>query len=315
MPAAIETHNLQRHFGALRAVDGISFQVAEGEVFGFLGPNGAGKTTTVRLLNGVLAPTGGTVRVLGLDPAVQGNDLRRRTGVLTETPSLYERLTAWDNLLTLGALYDVPAAQLPDKVEQLLGQFGLLARANDRVGTFSRGMKQRLALARALLHDPPLLFLDEPTAGLDPEAAHQVSLLIENLSHQGGRTVFLCTHNLDEAQRLCDRVAVLNQGRLLAVGTMAELAQALWRTLWVDLEVEQDLPEESLASLRALPGVGRLLAGPHTLAVQTDGEQRIPDLVAALVAHGARLRRVNPRQHSLEDIYLAIQHPAQGGEP
>jgi len=315
MSTAITVSDLQRHFGAVRAVDGIAFTVADGEVFGFLGPNGAGKTTTVRLLNGVLAPTAGTMRVLGLDPTVQGNELRRHTGVLTETPSLYERLTAWDNLVTFGALYAVPAAQLPAKVEELLGRFGLLSRANDRVGTFSRGMKQRLALARALLHDPPLLFLDEPTAGLDPEAAHQVSMLIEHLSHQGGRTVFLCTHNLDEAQRLCDRVAVLNQGRLLAVGTQEELARTLWRRLWVDLEVEQDLPAETLEALRALPGVSQVQAGPHSAAIQVDGETRIPDLVAQLVARGARLRRVNPRQHSLEDIYLAIQHPPQGDEP
>ena len=313
MPTAIEVHDLQRTFGSIRAVDGISFSVEEGEVLGFLGPNGAGKTTTVRLLNGVLAPTAGTARVLGLDPTTQGCHLRRRTGVLTETPSLYERLTARDNLLTFGALYGVPEASLPGKVKGLLEQFDLLERADDKVGGYSKGMKQRLALARALLHDPPLLFLDEPTAGLDPEAAHQVSGLIAQLSHQGGRTVFLCTHNLDEAQRLCDQVAMLNQGQILALGTLEELSRTLWKGLWVDFTLERDLGPALLDEVRALPGVQQIEAGAGTLAVQVEAQSAVPDLVAALVAQGARIERVNPRQHSLEDIYFEIQKQPQGG--
>jgi ABC-2 type transport system ATP-binding protein len=313
MATAIEVHNLERHFGSIRAVDGISFTVEEGEVFGFLGPNGAGKTTTVRLLNGVLAPTAGTARVLGLDPPTQGCELRRHTGVLTETPSLYERLTARDNLGTFGALYGVPEAALPARVEALLDQFDLLGRADDKVGGYSKGMKQRLALARALLHEPPLLFLDEPTAALDPEAAHQVTDLIEQLSHQGGRTVFLCTHNLDEAERLCDRVAVLNQGRVLAVGSLEELSRTLWKGLWVDFALEQDLGPAVLDEVRTLPGVRQVEAAAGTLAVQVEAQGAIPDLVAALAGRGARIVRVNPRRHSLEDVYFEIQKQPSGG--
>ncbi len=207
----IETESLSRSFGPVRAVDGPTFQVYEGEVFGLLGPNGAGKTTTVRLLNGVLRPSGGRARVLGLDPVQDGCRLRQQTGVLTETPSLYERLTARENLSLFGALYGIPETKLSRRVARMLEEFGLADRADGRVGEFSKGMKQRLALARALLHEPPLLFLDEPTAGLDPEAARQVTEMIARLSRKEGRAVFLCTHNLTEAQRLCDRVAVMGR--------------------------------------------------------------------------------------------------------
>ncbi len=194
MTNVIEMRELSREFGHVKALNGFSCDVHEGEVFGLLGPNGAGKTTTVRLLNGVLAPTSGQARVLGFDPVTQGTDLRRRTGVLTETPSLYERLTARDNLTIFGKLYGVKEPKLTARVNELLDLFGLAERADDRAGGFSKGMKQRLALARALLHEPELLFLDEPTAGLDPEAARHVMQLIAQLSRQKGRTVLLCTH-------------------------------------------------------------------------------------------------------------------------
>ena len=168
MTPVIEADNLQRTFGGHPAVDGLSFQVEPGEVFGLLGPNGAGKTTTVRLLNGILPPSGGTARVFGLDPVAHGEQVRRQTGVLTETPSLYERLSAYDNLEFFGTLQEIPAAALRQRVDEMLEFFELSPRARDKVGTFSKGMKQRLALARALIHRPPLLFLDEPTSCLDP---------------------------------------------------------------------------------------------------------------------------------------------------
>ncbi|MBZ0288430.1 MAG: ABC transporter ATP-binding protein, partial [Anaerolineae bacterium] len=194
MAHTIEAEGLSRTFGTLKAVDSVSFTVDKGEVFGLLGPNGAGKTTLVRLLNGVLAASAGNARVLGCDPATQGDTVRARTGVLTEQPSLYERLTARDNLLFFGTMYGVGEADLPARVDELLEMFDLSAQANDRVGGFSKGMKQRLALARTLIHQPELLFFDEPTAGLDPEAARGVTELIEQLSRESGRTVFLCTH-------------------------------------------------------------------------------------------------------------------------
>src|SRR5574342_887656 len=214
MNSIIEVKDLQRTFGVQRAVDGMTFTVESGEVFGLLGPNGAGKTTTVRLLNGILPPSAGSARVFGLDPSTQGETVRRRTGVLTETPALYERLPARENLEFFGTLHEIAASELQARVDEMLGFFGLLARAKDKVETYSNGMKQRLALARALIHKPPLLFLDEPTSGLDPEAAQQVNDMIASLSRANGQTVVLATHNLLEAQRLCDRVAIMNRGKI-----------------------------------------------------------------------------------------------------
>src|SRR5262249_20407472 len=251
-----------------------------GEVFGVLGPNGAGKTTMVRLLNGVLAPSVGTCRVLGFDPATQGSEVRRRTGVLTESPALYERMTARENLRFFGTMYAVPDEKLSLRAATMLDAFGLAERADDKVGGFSKGMKQRLALARALLHEPEMLFLDEPTAALDPEAARRVTELIMEFSHQAGRTVFLCTHYLPEAQRLCDRVAVLNHGRLIALGTLAELARTLWHGTWVDVECLAAPTATLLDAVRAQPGVtDARLDGTTCLAAQVEGTECIPTVV------------------------------------
>lgn len=307
MTHAIEVRGLSRYFGSIKAVDRVTYTVEPGEVFGVLGPNGSGKTTMVRLLNGVLEPSEGEIRVLSLDPTTRGPDVRRQTGVLTETPSLYERLTARDNLWLFGTLYDVPESKLPARVSHTLELFGLTERADDKVGGFSKGMKQRLALARALIHDPQILFLDEPTAALDPEASQQVTTLIAELSRQGGRTVFLATHNLDEAQRLCDRVAVVNKGRLLAVGAPADLARDLWSARWVDFELQtppySTLPE----ALRLMAGVQEVVSDNQQLAVQIADETLIPALVAEVVRLGGKVVRINPRQHSLEEIYFELQ--------
>ena len=315
MTIVIEARQLTRDFGPTRAVDGLTFQVEEGQVFGVLGPNGAGKTTTVRLLNGVLSPSAGQANVLGLDPAVQGCELRRRTGVLTETPALYERLTARENLTIFGTLYGVAEGSLARRVDDLLDLFGLAGRADDKAGRFSKGMKQRLALARALLHEPPLLFLDEPTAALDPEAARQVTGLIAQLSHREGRTVFLCTHNLDEAERLCDQVAVMNRGRLLALGTLAELSRTLWRGQWVDIEFRSPPADGVAESLRALGGVGEVQLEALHWAVRVASDELVPGVVAALAGQGAQVMRVNPRRHSLEDVYFELQQQEKESQP
>lgn len=303
----IRVENIQRTFGANRAVDGMTFHVEPGEVFGLLGPNGAGKTTSVRLLNGILPPSGGTMRVFGLNPATQGALVRRQTGVLTETPSHYERLSARENLEFFGTLTGIPAADLPRRVDELLSFFELAHRADDKVETFSKGMKQRLALARALIHQPPLLFLDEPTSGLDPEAAQQVNDLIANLGRRNGQTVILATHNLLDAQRLCDRVAILNKGRILALGSLKELARKLWLT-WVDVTLFNGASAESAsASIQALRGVRQVSAGKDSLAIQVEAEEIIPQVVSALAANQFPILKVNPRDYTLEDIYFALQ--------
>ena len=303
--AVFVTDGLTRHFGAVVAVDHLTLEVQAGEVFGFLGHNGAGKTTTVRLLNGVLAPTLGTARVLGLAPMEQGPALRRRTGVLTETPSLDERLTGRENLEIYAALYGVPRREIAARVKDLLEVFELESRAEEKAGDYSKGMKQRLALARALIHRPQLLFLDEPTSGLDPVATRLVHDMITHLSHDEERTVFLCTHNLAEAQKLCDRVAVLEHGKLVALGTAADLARKLGRGRRVELQVAPGDEETALRLLKEAPGVSAYREDGAIIASGA-GRETIPGLVTSLASAGVRIYRVTPQEAPLEDIYFAL---------
>ncbi len=310
MNPIIQTDQLTRRFGDRTAVDSVSLSIEPGEVFGLLGPNGAGKTTLVRLLNGILMPSGGSARINGCDPITDGDKVRTQTGVLTETPSIYERLNARDNLRFFGTLYNVPEADLDRRVNELLGRFGLQNRANERVGGYSKGMKQRLALARTLIHQPKILYFDEPTAGLDPEAARDVTELIQELSRQDGRTVFLCTHNLDEAGRLCDRVAIINQGRLLAVGKPEQLARDLWQGLWIDFVLQAAPAADFEQTVRNVPGVTGVNLDGLQLAVQVTAEDAIPGVIAGIAASGALILRVNPREHSLQEIYFRLQEEA-----
>lgn len=304
----IQISALSRRFGETNAVDQLTLEVQAGEIFGFLGHNGAGKTTTVRLLNGVIEPTSGSARVLGLDPQADGPALRARTGVLTETPSLDERLTARDNLSFYAELYNVPRADVQKRVESMLADFDLADRADEKVGGYSKGMKQRLALARALLHNPDVLFLDEPTAALDPVAARYVNDLVENLARREGCTVFICTHNLVEAQRMCDRVAVMQHGKLVALGTPAELTRRYVKRLDVDLEVDASQIALALQTLNEVP---QLVISPVTqekdlLTMTLSGREAIPDLVRILQEKGLRMYRVAPREADLEEVYFAL---------
>jgi ABC-2 type transport system ATP-binding protein len=308
MESVIEVENLVHNYGSRRAVNGLSFTAYRGEVLGLLGPNGAGKTTTVRLCNGIFIPTSGNIHVLGLDPAVQGDAVRRQTGVLTETPALYERLTARQNLDFFGTLAGMSPSEIEHRSAELLDFFDLQDRASERVGVYSKGMKQRLALARALLHNPPLLFLDEPTSGLDPEAAQQVHDLITNVRSRNGQTVLLATHNLFEAQRLCDRVAVMNHGRLLALGTLDELRRQIAPGLWINVDLLSPLPAERFAVLASLPGV--LASQPendHNFRLQVAEMAAVPPLVAALVGWKAQILSIQPREVPLEEIYFRLQ--------
>ena len=309
MNSIIEVNNLQRAFGDHKAVDGITFTVEPGEVFGLLGPNGAGKTTTVRLLNGILPPSAGTTRVFGFDPTSQGESIRRKTGVLTETPALYERLSARDNLEFFGTLQEIPSSDLNQRVNEMLEFFELSSRAKDKVETYSKGMKQRLALARALIHKPPLLFLDEPTSGLDPEAAQQVNDLVANLSHTNGQTVVLATHNLVEAQRLCDRVAIMNKGHILALGSLSELSRKLWPVTWVDILFHVKPSDNVVEKFKTQRGVIQAVADTKrdALSVRVESNDVIPAVVRHLVEQGESILKVSPRDYTLEDIYFALQ--------
>lgn len=311
MQPVIQTSDLTRRFGAVTAVDRLSLEIYRGEIFGFLGHNGAGKTTTVRLLNGVLSATSGSAAVLNLSPYTDGPALRQRTGVLTETPALDERLSAYENLSIYADLYNVPPGQKASHIASLLDAFELSDRASEKVAGYSKGMKQRLALARALLHNPELLFLDEPTAGLDPSAARQVHQMITRLSREEGRTIFLCTHNLPEAQRLCDRIGVMEHGRLIAIGKTDELARKAGLTIGLEIEtIPADLSRAAdLLRNRFVPL--RINTENQHLVIAGAQRDSIPELVAVLVNAGIPIFRVTPQDASLEDIYFALQGKTQ----
>ena len=313
-PPVITVNQLTRRFNGKAAVNNLSLEVHAGEIFGFLGHNGAGKTTTVRLLNGVIEPDSGSMRVLGLDPQADGQALRARTGVLTETPSLDERLTAWDNLSIYADLYGVPTAEVRQRIVELLAEFDLADRAQEKVAGYSKGMKQRLALARALLNKPELLFLDEATSGLDPIAAHHVNDLIERMARRENRTVFLCTHNLVEAQKLCDRVAVLEHGQLVALGTPAELTRQYVRRLDVEIEVAE---EQVPATLNILKGLPDLVTGDPSkpngaLVVAINQRESIPDVLNCLVQNHIRVYRIAPQEANLEQVYFTLHDEKEG---
>jgi ABC-2 type transport system ATP-binding protein len=311
MNNVISTEKLTHRFGEREALKELSFDVKQGEVFALLGPNGAGKTTTIRLLNGLYTPSSGSIRVLGMDPVSQGSDVRRQTGVLTETNALYERLTARENLRFFGTLYGLPESVLLKRIEETLEFFSLGKRADDRVGTYSKGMKQRLALARALLTQPSILFLDEPTSSLDPESTLQVHELIESIRKNDGHTVFLCTHHLDEAERLADRVAILNNGKLLAMGSLPELKNQFITGVWVEIRLAGTM--KSAIAKDLCQGLLNIEQTEDVVKVQVVEEAVIPALVAALVGANARIMSVEPQRVSLEDIYFKLQGAAKEG--
>ncbi|MBW6467077.1 MAG: ABC transporter ATP-binding protein [Brevefilum sp.] len=304
----ILTEGLTRHFDDIIAVDDLNLEIYPGEVLGFLGHNGAGKTTTVRLLNGVLTPTSGKAQVLGLDPSTDGAELRRRTGVLTETPSVDERLTGYENLAIFAALFNIPPAAVESRVAEVLEIFQLTDRAGDRVSEYSKGMKQKLALARAIIHQPELLFLDEPTSGLDPVITRQVHTLIRELSRDGNHTVFLCTHNLAEAQRLCDRVAVLENGRMVALGSPAELARDLWKGMRLEVETTTEAIPAAIKALTAIPDTREVVQeqGHPVISLSLNLRDQVPGVVSCLVAAGVPIFRLTPKEPTLEDIYFAL---------
>ncbi len=298
----------QRNHQEIKAVDGLDLQVHEGEVFGFLGPNGAGKTTTVRLLSCLIGPTKGRAWVNDLEIGKEDQKIRAQVGILTEAPGLYDRLSARRNLEIYAELYGV--ADVQEQVEKYLRFLELWEQRDVEAGTFSKGMKQKLAIARALLHEPPVLFLDEPTSALDPEAAKTVRDFIESLKGQG-RTIFLCTHNLDEAERLCDRIAVFRQ-HLIAVDTPETLRRQLFgRQTVVHLA---QVSEQLAVTVRSLPFVKHVEVlpgdgGAGKLVISlSDPVAQNPAIVQALVAQGAQIQFVNELRHSLEDVYLSLMH-------
>lgn len=301
---AIHITQLSRSFGPVKAVDNLSLEVPAGIVFGFLGPNGAGKTTTILLLLGLLKPTGGRATVLGFDIRTQAEAIRTRSGALLEFSGLYERMSAQDNLELYGRIYRMPAAARQARIKELLIHLDLWERRRDLVGTWSRGMKQKLAVARALLHHPPLVFMDEPTAGLDPLAAAALRDDLASLVAREGVTVFLNTHNLTEAEHLCAQVAMIRQGKLLAVGAPDELRGRLGGS---PAEIVGDgFTEQMLTTLREQPEVAHAELQDNHLLIELRGESKMGPLVSLLVHAGASVEEVRRVKASLAEVFLTL---------
>ncbi len=301
----IETVDLTRQFKDIVAVENLTMTVREGEVFGFIGPNGAGKTTTVRMLCCLINPTRGSAFVDGLDIANPKDRIRIRgmIGLLPETPGLYESLSAYRNLDFYAQLYGIPREERERRIKDLLTALEVWDRRDDQVAKFSKGMKQKIAIARALVHEPAYLFLDEPTAGLDPQASMTVRNYLLDLKKEG-RTIFLNTHNLDEAERLCDRIGVI-QTRLLATGSPEDLSRRFWgRTTIVQL---REARPEFVRALESLPQVRSLrIENGKVLIDLTDPERDNPVIVRTLASMGAEVEFVSELRRGLEEVYLKL---------
>ncbi len=301
---AIATTNLSRDYGSVRALDQLSIEVPAGTIFGLLGPNAAGKTTVIRLLLGLVEPTEGEGTVLGFDILKHGDEIRRRTGALFEHPGLYERLSAYDNLDYFARIWRMPEISRRVRIESLMRHFGLWERRYEIVGAWGRGMQQKLAIARTLLHQPPLVFFDEPTAGLDPIAAAALRKELAALSHSEGVTIFLTTHNLAEAEQLCDTVGLLRAGKLLAVGKPAELRDRIQAP---QLEiVGRGFDDDVLTLLRKRAEVRAAHAADSSLVIHLSGDVDTAPLVSLLVESGADVQEVRRRGATLETAFLSF---------
>jgi ABC-2 type transport system ATP-binding protein len=308
----LEVKNLTKRFKDRTALDNVSLRVGEGEVFGYLGPNGSGKTTTMRVLLGLLEPTSGEALLWG-KRASQSPEVRRRTGVLLEADGLYPRLTAYDNLDYFARLYSVP--DRGPRIARLLEFAGLTSRSHDKVGSFSRGMRRKLGLVRALLHSPDLLMLDEPSAGLDPEAQKMVRDLIVTLSSEAQITVFLSSHDLDEVQRICGRVAILQHGRIRVCDTLKAL-QASVGSAGVEVVISDAArTEEAVRLLRSQPDVSAVTSGGDAaISVTLRNAHGAVSLAAVLEASGIGVDELRRSRRSLEEVYLDIVREERRGE-
>ena len=293
---------LSRSYNGVPAVEDLSFEIPEGKLFTLLGPNGAGKTTTVRLLLGLIAPDTGTASIAGYELGQKNNALRSVCGLLTETPGFYDRMSAWENLIFFSQLYRIHPTVYEQRLEHHLRAMNLWERRHSLVGTFSKGMKQKLAIIRTILHEPKVIFMDEPTAGLDPEASLMVREMIGKLKGEG-RTIVVCTHNLDEAQRLADIVGILNR-RLLVCDTLANLQSGGGLTTSIEIELGEPLRDHQ-GTVMKLPFVKSVQGKDSRYVVEVENPLiNVPNLVRALVNSEARVFAVRPKTKDLEAIYL-----------
>ena len=300
----ISVENLTKKFGATTAVEGLTFEIKEGEVFGFLGPNGAGKTTTVRMLCCLISKTSGKANIAGYDTGnvVDSLQIRKMIGLVPDNVGLYNDLTAFENLDFYGKLYEFPEGRRRENIEHFLKMLGLWERKDARANSFSKGMLQKLALARALIHEPKILFMDEPTANLDPEAAKTVRDFILELKKQG-RTIFLNTHNLDEAQRVCDRIGIIKT-KLLKIGSPGQLRESLTGPK-TEIRLGQ-ISEAMVSALKKLIPNKIEVSGNKLIIDVTDPDKENPAIIAAIASAGGQVQEVTQLVASLEDVYLQI---------
>jgi ABC-2 type transport system ATP-binding protein len=308
----ITTENLTRKFGNLTAVNNLNLHIGKGEVFGFLGPNGAGKTTTIRMLACLIAPTSGTATVAGLNIQQDPLKVRQSVGILTENPSLYERLTALENMDFFAQAYGLnDPTERQRRIQELLEFFHLWERRNDKVAGFSKGMKQKLAIVRAIVHRPPVLFLDEPTAGLDPESAKEIRDMMAELSQREKCTILLSTHHLVDAEKLCKRVLIMNKGNILLVGTPDELREKIKEKPVIEVSLKQVSPR-LLNALEALGVAEEVNRQENKLLITVkDVNSATPEIVRTIVASDGDVLSVNALRPSLEEAYLKL---IKGGE-
>ena len=299
--------DLHKSYGANAAVQGLSFGVQRGEVFSLLGPNGAGKTTTISMLSGLIAPTRGDAVVAGHSVRKEPSAVKRAIGVVPQEIALYQALSARENLLFWGQMYGLGGAELHRRVDEVLALVGLSDRAKDRIETYSGGMQRRINIAAGLLHKPQLVFMDEPTVGIDPQSRRNILDMVKALNAQG-MTVLYTTHYMEEAQELSTRIGIMDHGKLIALGTLAELTRLVGEEDVVELGVgDAATPPELLSALGAVPGISQVSRANGTVRLLArDGHAALPELIGLTNAHGTRVTHVNIRQPNLEAVFLHL---------
>lgn len=308
MDFAIQTKELTRIFNGYIAVDHLNLEIPEGQIFGFLGPNGAGKTTTVRLLTGLISPTSGSATIAGFDVKEDAMEIRKQVGVLTEYPCVYERLTLRQNLTYFAEIYDIPRAEIKEQIEQITEILGLYDRLDNPVGTFSKGMKQKAGIARAMIHEPRILFLDEPTGPLDPISAKNVRDAVSKLAESEARTIFLCTHRLVEAQTLCDQIGIISNGKLIVIGPTENIISDPSGLTQVDLYFTE-VGEKIVQAVQNSPGVRKIEVNNEKKILSLfcdDAISTTPNVIENVIKSSGKILEVKRVEKTLEDVYLDI---------
>jgi ABC-2 type transport system ATP-binding protein len=300
----ITLSNITKRYGNVTALDNMSFEVKKGELLGLLGPNGSGKTTTIRLLNGVIFPDKGSIKVKGFDTIAQGNSIRKISGVFTETASMYDNMTVYENLDFFARLYSVDNSRIDSRINELIERFGLGTKKRSKAGSLSTGLKKRLGIAKALIHNPEILFLDEPTSSLDPESARDIILYIKKLNEEGV-TVFVCTHNLKEAEHFCTKFVFLDSGRILEEGTIEEIERKYIAAIELKIDFNGEL------NVQVFKEYGYRIISKTSVVVKLPGKIKIPELIRML-SQNLDIYGVSILNSNLEALYFEIRKASNG---